>query len=436
MFLIYLPNPTTRSEYVLDWIFRKQWGFEYSLCSNRRQAEESQSIDINYSVDNIGSTLHIVPAGLLEDDTLKPWNPEVRNGELFPMLFSNESDTGFDIFSAIFYLLSRYEEYLPFAPDAHGRFPSEASLAHRHGFLNVPVVDAWLAHLKSLLLQKMPSLHFPAVSFSSIFTYDIDAIYRYRGKGAVRWIGGWLRDMAKMEFNAVGNRFRTLLDQQSDPWNVFSHLRDRLFPNRRKSIFFYLVGDKTPMDPNLHFQHKDFKKIVSFTDDFSSTGIHPSYGCMQHPEWLRMEKERLADMLGHKVESSRQHFLRFSLPGSYLELLDAEITEDYSMFYPDAPGFRAGTSRPFYFYDLKNENATPLKIFPGTCMDNTFYKYLKSNPDEALQQMKKLLEVVKRYGGIFIPVFHNEILGLPEWRNLHDQLLEELSLPLYNETDN
>jgi hypothetical protein len=41
----------------------------------------------------------------------------------------------FDLFAAAFYLLSRYEEYLSQEKDQYGRFPAEASLAFKAGFL-------------------------------------------------------------------------------------------------------------------------------------------------------------------------------------------------------------------------------------------------------------------------------------------------------------
>jgi hypothetical protein len=44
-------------------------------------------------------------------------------------------DLPFDPLAATFYLVSRYEEYLPFIPDEHGRFPAKQSFAFSNGFL-------------------------------------------------------------------------------------------------------------------------------------------------------------------------------------------------------------------------------------------------------------------------------------------------------------
>ena len=46
----------------------------------------------------------------------------------------NKSVLPYDIFAASFYLISRYEEYLPHVKDEYGRFTAEESLAYKNGF--------------------------------------------------------------------------------------------------------------------------------------------------------------------------------------------------------------------------------------------------------------------------------------------------------------
>ena len=68
---------------------------------------------------------------------------EMASWEELPVFFTVDkgSELTFDPFALVFYLVSRYEEYLPFQPDEHGRFPATASLAYRERFLDIPLVD-------------------------------------------------------------------------------------------------------------------------------------------------------------------------------------------------------------------------------------------------------------------------------------------------------
>ena len=117
-----------------------------------------------------------------------------------------------------------------------------------------------------------------------------------------------------------------------------------------------------------------------------------------------------------QTKRSRQHYLRFSLPETYQQLIDLEIEEDYSMGYASHVGFRASTCTPFYFYDLDFEIQTPLKIFPFVLMDTTLNDYMKLTPKQSLGRIKDLYMEVKKVNGTLITLFHNEsISGYMRW---------------------
>jgi hypothetical protein len=53
------------------------------------------------------------------------------------IFFATAGDIPFDIFSAAFYLLSRYEEYLPHELDEYGRYSHTGSIAYKEDFLKI-----------------------------------------------------------------------------------------------------------------------------------------------------------------------------------------------------------------------------------------------------------------------------------------------------------
>jgi hypothetical protein len=66
-------------------------------------------------------------------------------GSECPLIFCDNQDSqlGFDVFAAIFWMLSRAEEYGSKQKDQHGRFISVQSLMHTLQSNKIPVVDYW-----------------------------------------------------------------------------------------------------------------------------------------------------------------------------------------------------------------------------------------------------------------------------------------------------
>ena len=64
--------------------------------------------------------------------------------------FQTGGDLPFDVFAASFYLISRYEEYLPHEKDMYGRYAHENSLAYKERFLQLPLINIWLTELVKL----------------------------------------------------------------------------------------------------------------------------------------------------------------------------------------------------------------------------------------------------------------------------------------------
>lgn len=434
MLLIYLPEFSARCEYVFDLIFKYESGTEYRLTTNLIDFQNYSEEKINYSPSRIGDEFFIRSSSLLFEKEIKTQEIKVGKRDQTTVLFiNNEDDLGLDIFSAVFYLVSRYEEYLPFTPDEFGRFKAEDSLAFQNDFLHLPVVNIWINIFLKALQKKFSSLKIMSTSFNTILTYDIDVAYKFAGRSFGRTIGSTAKDLLSLNFKNIAERIQTLSKSKKDPWDVYNDLKKIILKNKLQSVFFFLLSDKTKHDRNLNYQNPVMKSLVNKVRGFSEIGIHPSFYSSVFSQKILIEKERLENLSAKKVTKSRQHYLKFILPGTYNSLLAAGITEDYSMGFSKMHGFRAGTCKPFYFYDLKNENATNLKIFPITFMEGTFMNDLR--PEDTLQKIWGLLQEVKNVGGTFIPLWHNHTISQTDeysaWKNVHDQMIETILLTLY-----
>lgn len=431
MLLIYIKAITKRSEYIFELIFKNELGLEYFATTDTEKFETYQQEKINYSSARFGEEIFINSSSLLFERSIKKINVITESMEDVPVLFADAScDIGFDIFAAVFYMVTRYEEYLPFTPDEHGRFEASDSLAYQNNFLQLPVVNIWIKKLKNILRQKFPSLQFKSSSFKAIVTYDIDIAYAFRGKNILRTAGATVRDILTLKINNIPKRLRSLLSHK-DPWDIYASLQEMILKNKAEHIFFFLLSDYSRYDKNLSYKHPLMKTLIKKISSFSEIGIHPSYKSSVITEKILIEKSRLEKITNKGITKSRQHYLRFNLPGTYNQLLSAGITEDYSMGFAGIPGFRAGICTPFYFYDLQNEKATELKIFPITIMEGTFLYYLKLKPKESLKTIFSLINEIKKVDGTFISIWHNDTISddgiYKGWKWVHDEMVIKIA---------
>ena len=126
---------------------------------------------------------------------------------------------------------------------------------------------------------------------------------------------------------------------------------------------------------------------------------------------IMIEIQRLENIINQKIFINRQHFLYLNMPYNYQNLIKYGIKHDYSMGFPTHPGFRAGTSFPFYFFDIEKNIQTNLLIHPFSIMDVSLNYYLKLNPMDALKLIKKIIRNIKHVNGTFISIWHNESLN-------------------------
>lgn len=424
---IYSNSDAPRLRYIAGIILGDILGLTWDLITDKRKLGKHPVI--NYSSENIPGSLKVVPDTLLFETGVVSREIVVSKWKTLPVFFQTtaDSDIPFDIFAASFYMVSRYEEYLDFNPDEHGRYPAAASLSFRNGFLGISVVELWAREMSKAFLKKNQTLTFRRNEYKSLLTIDIDQPYAYLNKGLFRTIGGLLRDVNKNE-KLVGERYRILSREEKDPFEVFDYIKEKIKNNKTDVTFFFPTGDHSKYDKNPSWKNQDYRKLIHDIACEFSTGLHPSYHTQGDKSCLNTEKTRLKTITEKDIISSRFHYLRLFLPGSYRSLIEAGIKEDYSMGYPDEPGFRAGISRPYYFYDVLADRQTSLRIIPFQIMDVTLYNYKKLDPAASKDVILDLISETKKAGGLFVSIWHNTSLLDDEkwtgWRELFESMLK------------
>jgi len=147
---------------------------------------------------------------------------------------------------------------------------------------------------------------------------------------------------------------------------------------------------------------------------------------------MLQETNLLQQMNGAPVTTNRFHYINFHLPDTFRRMLQhcESIVHDYSMCYGTINGFRAGSSRPYRWYNLVSDQSTSLIIHPTAWMDANCIFEEKLNPEESLKQLLAMCASVKAAGGDFVTIFHNHFIGRDEngrqWWNVYERFLASI----------
>ena len=430
MILVYTHKVTPRVRYIFKHIFTRTLLIEVDFTSKIEEFVAHNGLKMSYTKVPLGKEFFIKSNELLFEQGVNDIEISIQNWGKVPCFFplGEKSAIPFDVFAASFYLITRYEEYLPHVKDIHERFTAEESLAFKNNFLEKPVIDIWAFKMLAILKQKYPDFSPKKRKYKFISTVDVDNAYAYKHKNFVRTVGGFLTDFFTFQLSSFWKRFLVVCRIRKDPNNTFSKILRLKKEYKVKTIFFFLVGNYTTFDTNVSASKKSFRLLIKEMVDYATVGLHPSYFTMKDIQLLKKEKEVLEDITNMPMLRSRQHYLRLSLPETYQNLIDLEITEDYSMGYAAHVGFRASTCTPFYFYDLDFEIQTPLKVFPFALMDTTLNDYMLLTPKQSLGKINDLKKQVKAVNGTFITLFHNESLSnygrWNGWSRLYESMLK------------
>ena len=400
MVTIYTEHITPRLTYVLDFCFTEK-GVTYQLVSTIEEWAKLKVKNLNYSNQELEADLQIKPQGILfESEIYQSKVLNLKNGAL-------EIDDVNDGLGLVFYMLSRYNSYFSKNLDQHGRLNAKQNILVKLGLNKRAIVDQLVKNIwKKLNLDYTPVQN----GFKFIPTFDIDIAWAYKHRKFIRSIGALIKGKKPIE------RLKVFAGVSKDPYDTYSEIR--LISSKTDNIIcFILLGDWGKYDKNIHWENHSFGSLIRGLDLEGDLGIHPSYASYLNKDRVTNEMKRLNSITGHSIAKSRQHFLRLKIPESYNTLVEVGIENDYSMGFADEVGFRAGTSFPFRFFDLKKNKTQNLWIHPFTYMDSALKDYLHLSPEQAIRIIDELMQEVKSVGGQFISIWHNSsIHDTGEWK--------------------
>ncbi|MCR9265659.1 MAG: polysaccharide deacetylase family protein [Flavobacteriaceae bacterium] len=427
MLLIFTHKITNRLTYTARQLFEKILGVEISFTTRVEDFIKHSGPKMTYSKQPLQNEFFIRSNDLLFEQGINDLEIKVGDWDGIPCFFMSgeKSSIPYDIFSASFFLLSRYEEYLPHVKDSVGRFPVKESLAYQNNFLQLPVVDIWAYKLLDALKERFPDMEVGQREYSFTSIINVTASHCYAMRGFMRSLGGFLIDLGNFKLRDIAKRFSVLLGFSKDPYDNFYELVEIHKKMPIKTMFFFQFAKHSAHDKNISPNNNKFRYLIKSVADYSTVSLSTSFLSSTDKSVLKEEKKQLGNLINRPINYARLRYNRVSVPTTYRNLVETEFTDDFSMGYTHQIGFRAGTCTPFHFYDINMEVRQPLKVHPFTVHDYALTNY--RNKEEIFEKMDSVYRWIKQVNGNMTIVFSNELLGsghMVDWMELYQSFLK------------
>ena len=411
MILVYSHKITPRLTYIFRQIFIRILELPVDFTSSIEKFVSHSGPKLSYTHQPLGKEFFIACDDLLFQQGIQEVPIEVSNWSGIPAFFklAKTSQLPYDVFAASFYLMSRYEEFLPHVKNELGAFLAYQSLASKNNFLEMPLIDLWAVRLKDKLYEFFPEL--PHVSWEKPKFQPIISVvnpYRYQKKSLLIKIADTLTALWRLDFFAVIEQYMVLLGLKKDPYNNFEELEALFKEFNTSPLYFFLFAKNTFYDRGVSISNFSFRKLIKNTADLNQVSLLASYSSQEESKSLNRERDQLKKLIIKKIDSVRFNYGLLSASSGYYNLLEQEIQKDYSMGYTEEIGYRASTAVPFYFYDLNNDLQTSLKIHPVVAEESGLRRFSNRKAFKRLEELYKNLPTRSAFHGVS---FSNAVLN-------------------------
>lgn len=335
----------------------------------------------------------------------------------------------FDLVGSVFFQLTRIEELEEENRDHYGRFRPEQTLAYRGGFLERPEADRQVSIIGQIL-KALGRAGRKQQAMRVHLTHDVDRLRAYHGVAALA--RETLGDIVRRRNHLRGAIIRAVRQLNAgEPFRSARWLMEKAEERGVECRFFFMAGTRHPIDAD--YAHRWPGLMRELATEIRSRGhrlgFHPGFQTWKDETVWIGQKRALEEVLEARVVEGRQHVLRFH-PSTWDIWETAGMERDYGLSFPHGITYRAGTTRSYPAYSLRNRRPLRLEVIPTAIMEFALFmnKYVEIPRLEALQNVSDAVAEHNRYSGDLAVLFHPvTVMGL---QDEYRETLERIFSPL------
>ena len=410
MLLVFCQKITPRVQYTFKHVFTTALGVEIDFTSKLETFIAYNGPKMSYGKAPLGNEFFIEATPLLFEFGVQEVDVKMKAWKTYPSFFEvgENSAIPFDLFAATFYLISRYEEYLPHVKDGLNRFDIKRSLCVRKGFAQTPLVDLWLAELLLILKDTFPDFVIEETSGEKFMPIiEVVSPYKYLHQSVFSNLATFGKAFYRLNFWELLEQPLVLLGFRKDPWDTFQEFKILFYQSKFKSRFFFLFSKGSDMDRGISIRNTTFQSLIKAVADYLEVGLLASFPANKKSKQFEKEREGLKSLIHREIQKNRYAWGISTVNESYRNLLMQEVEADFSLGFPLMMGYRASTAVPFFYYDLANEMTTSLKIFPVVANGNSLRQY---SPVEGIKKLNAMGSNLPLSSTVHCFAINNQIL--------------------------
>jgi hypothetical protein len=425
-------NFTAERKYIIDTVFSDFFGLDFQIeksagqnyeiiLDNKNELIVEDHFFSKIEVNNSYLTIKNLPQKIIftKNQFITENDIPVIYGDEKIIMDQNKIICGIDIFSSSFFMLTRWEEYVNNEKDVYNRFLAKYSVAHKNNFLCRPVVNEYVEMLWNMLLFLKINIDRKKLNYQLVLTHDVDQPY-WSQRNIFKKVCKDL--LTKKNINYITNSIDVYIKSKKnielDPYNNYDYLMDLSEKNNVKSHFFFTSANKSKFDIGYKINSNIIKNLIKHIEERDHiVGFHPGYYSYNNEEIWKKEFEFLNNHVKTPLKCGRQHYLRFEVPLTWQFWENNNFEWESSMTYSDKEGFRCGTCYEFNVFNILTGKKLSLKEKPLIVMEGSFFQYQNISHNEIINKVITLKEIVKKYKGNFILLWHNSSFNIEGYEN-------------------